>query len=535
VVNVRPGGNLSDAARLELFIDAVTDYAIVMLDAQGRVASSNSAAQRITGYAAGEVVGQSFACFYSEAERAAGVPAQALRAATEQGKLETEGWRVRKDATRFWANVIIHAIRDEDGTLVGFTEITRDISERRDAQAALQRAQEQLTYAQKMESLGQLTGGVAHDFNNLLMIISGHLRIIKKLVNDDARAAQAVDAIETATRRGETLTRQLLTFSRRQRLNPVIVDLAQRVDALRAMLANSLGNAMELKARVAPDVWAVEVDSSELELALVNIAVNSRDAMPDGGVIEITVENVRLAQGDVPGDVAGDFVALTTTDEGMGIPEDILPKVFDPFFTTKRIGKGTGLGLSQVYGFAHQSGGTVTIRSAIGHGTKVTIYLPRALVTAPEVGPQEQLVDDIVGGLVLLVEDNPVVADVSATMLSELGFGVETATDARAALRAIDGDKKFDLMFSDIVMAGQMDGIALARIVRERLPDLPILLATGYSKAADAAQDEFAILRKPYQIAQLSRAIAKVMAQARAASSGGDPARHRPKTLAASD
>ncbi len=529
---MKPGSYVSDAARLQLFIDAVNDYAIVMLDPQGLVASWNSGAQRITGYAASEIVGQPFSCFYAEAERVAGVPARALQTAAEHGKLETEGWRVRKDGTRFWASVVIDAIRDEHGALVGFAKITRDISERRDAQTALQRAQEQLTYAQKMEALGQLTGGVAHDFNNLLMIISGHLRIIKKLINDDARAAQAVEAIETATERGETLTRQLLTFSRRQRLSPVVVDLNQRVDALRTVLANSLGNTVQLTTTVAPEVWPVEVDTSELELALVNIAVNSRDAMPEGGLIAITVENVRLARGNVPGDLIGDFVALTIADEGVGIPENILPKVFDPFFTTKRIGKGTGLGLSQVYGFAHQSGGTVTVRSEIGQGTKVTIYLPRARGAAPEVRPQEQSVDDIAGGLVLLVEDNPVVADVSATMLSELGFAVETATDARAALRAIDGDRRFDLMFSDIVMAGQMDGIALARIVRERRPDLPILLATGYSKAAEAAQDEFAILRKPYQITQLSRAIAKVIAQARAAKAGGDPARHRAKTLA---
>ena len=221
---MRPG-DLSDAARLQLFIDAVNDYAIVMLDPQGLVASWNSGAQRFTGYAASEIVGQPFSCFYAEAERAAGVPARALQTAAEHGQArEPRAGGSARTGRRFWANVVIDAIRDEHGALVGFAKITRDISERRDAQAALQRAQEQLTYAQKMEALGQLTGGVAHDFNNLLMIISGHVRIIKKLINDDARAAQAVEAIETATERGETLTRQLLTFSRRQRLSPVVVD-----------------------------------------------------------------------------------------------------------------------------------------------------------------------------------------------------------------------------------------------------------------------------------------------------------------------
>jgi PAS domain S-box-containing protein len=501
---------------LQLFIDAVTDYAIYMLSPEGLVASWNSGAQRIKGYAANEIIGQHISRFYTESARAAGEPALALQAATQTGKHETEGWRVRKDGSRFWASVVIDAIRDERGTLVGFVKITRDISERQEAQLALQRAQEKLSYVQKMDALGQLTGGVAHDFNNLLMIISGHLRIIKKLVKDDQRGLQAIDAIETATRRGENLTRQLLTFSRRQQLSPAVIDVSQRINALRNVLANSLASAIQLKISIDPAIWPVEVDSGELELALVNIAVNSRDAMPDGGTISIAAENVRLKPGDV-GDLAGEFVALSVADTGSGIAPEILPKVFDPFFTTKRIDKGTGLGLSQVYGFAHQSGGTVSVDSEVGNGTRVMIYLPRAKADAPAARAKEPPAEDVAaGGLVLLVEDNPVVADVSATMLSELGFGVETVADATAALRALEAGKKFELMFSDIVMAGQMDGIALARVVRQRRPDLPILLATGYSQAADAAQDEFSILRKPYQITQLGRAIAAVIAQKRA-------------------
>ena len=213
-------------------------------------------------------------------------------------------------------------------------------------------------------------------------------------------------------------------------------------------------------------------------------------------------------------------------DAGSGITPEILPNIFDPFFTTKRIDKGTGLGLSQVYGFAHQSGGSISVDSEIGKGTRVTIYLPRAKASATDARAEEPPAEDVAGGgLVLLVEDNPVVADVSATMLSELGFGVETVTDATAALRALEAGKQFKLMFSDIVMAGLMDGVALARVVQQRRPDLPILLATGYSQAADAAQDEFSILRKPYQISQLGRAIATVIAQKRAQGYGdGRPA-----------
>ena len=527
-------GDLSDAARLQLFIDAVTDYAIFMLDPQGYVTSWNSGALRIKGYTAREIVGQHFSRFYSEADRVAGEPARALRTALESGRYEAEGWRIRKDGTPFWANVVIDPVRDPQGALIGYAKITRDITERRTAQVALQRAQEQLTHSQKMEALGQLTGGVAHDFNNLLMIVGGHVRIVKKLLHDNPRGLQAADAIETAAKRGETLTRQLLAFSRRQPLNPVVAELGQRIDTLRALLANSLGSSIQLKTLVGSDTWPVEIDVGELELALINVAVNSRDAMPDGGVISISTENVRISRGQVFGDLTGDFVALTVTDNGAGIPQDVLSKVFDPFFTTKGAGKGSGLGLSQVYGFARQSGGTATIDSEVGRGTRVTIYLPRSRAGILKAWPREEAVDLVNGGLVLLVEDNPVVAEVSATMLRELGFEVELASDANAALRAINGDATFDLMFTDIVMAGQLDGIALARIVRQRRPGLPILLATGYSSAAIAARDEFSILRKPYQITQLSRAIAGVVAQTRATNAGRDTAyRRETSTMAA--
>ena len=237
-----------------------------MLSPEGLVTSWNSGAQRIKGYAANEIIGQHVSRFYTESAQAAGEPARALQAAAQTGKHEAEGWRVRKDGSRFWASVVIDAIRDEQGTLVGFVKITRDISERREAQLALQRAQEKLSYAQKMDALGQLTGGVAHDFNNLLMIISGHLRIIKKLIKDDQRGLQAIDAIETATRRGETLTRQLLTFSRRQHLSPAVVDVGQRIDALRNVLSNSLGRAIQLTTSIDTGVWPVEVDQQRVRI-----------------------------------------------------------------------------------------------------------------------------------------------------------------------------------------------------------------------------------------------------------------------------
>jgi PAS domain S-box-containing protein len=368
----------TDASRFELLVNAVSDYAIYMLDPEGFVTSWNSGAQKIKGYAQAEIIGRHFSRFYTEADRAAGLPARALATAGREGRYEAEGWRLRKDGSLFFAAVVIDAIRDERGLLVGFAKITRDITERKQAQAALQKAQEQLAHSQKMDALGQLTAGIAHDFNNLLMIVSGHIHTLRKLVADDPKGLRAAEAIAGAAQRGETLTRQLLTFARRQRLNPSRISLQERVGALRNMLAGSLGRGVRLMIDIAAEVWPVQVDRGELELALVNLAVNARDAMPRGGVISVTAHNVRLRRGDNGKELQGDFVALSVADTGVGIPPDILPRIFDPFFTTKEISKGTGLGLSQVHGFVHQSGGAVDVCSEVGKGTRVTVHLPRA-------------------------------------------------------------------------------------------------------------------------------------------------------------
>ena len=278
------------------------------------------------------------------------------------------------------------------GTLAGFVKITRDITERREAQASLERAQEQLAQSQKMEALGQLTGSIAHDFNNLLMIVSGHAQLLRRRLTDP-KHLQAIDAVHSAANRGESLTRQLLAFSRRQPLNPVVTDLKERVEAVHEMLVGSLRGNVQLKCDIAADVWPVEVDIAELEFALVNVAVNARDAMPGGGFITLSARNVALKKSDGIDQLEGDFVALAMTDTGVGIAPDVLPRIFEPFFTTKALGKGTGLGLAQVYGFSHQSGGTVVATSAVGSGTAITIYLPRrhaALVKAVEAPPRSR-------------------------------------------------------------------------------------------------------------------------------------------------
>ena len=483
-----------------LLVEGVADYALYMLDPTGVVTSWNIGGQRIKGYAPTEIIGQHFSRFYTEVDRANGKPVRALRIAREQGRYEEEGWRVRKDGTFFWASVIIDPIY-EAGQLVGFAKITRDITERREAQLQLEQMHQQLAELQKLDALGQLTGGVAHDFNNLLMIISGSLHTLKKAVGHDPKCQRAISAIEGATKRGASLTSQLLTFARRQSVNPQAVDIAERIDAVREVLDTGVGSAVALQIDVDPDVWPVMVDVAEFETALVNLVVNARDAMT-GGVIMISAHN------DAPGGEAGTgYVAISVEDTGAGIAPDILGKIFDPFFTTKPIGKGTGLGLSQVHGFAHQAGGTVKVASELGKGTRITILLPRKETAATA---EDANTAEIGGsGTVLLVEDNPEVASVSAGLLEQLGYTVRRVANAEAALRELELDG-VDLVFSDIVMPGKMDGLGLARHLKAVRPGLPILLASGYSDAALSVRGDFPILRKPYEIHELSQAIAKL-------------------------
>jgi len=483
-----------------LLVEGVADYALYMLDPGGVVTSWNIGGQRIKGYSADEIIGRHFSRFYTEADRANGKPVRALRIAREQGRYEEEGCRVRKDGTFFWASVIIDPIY-EDGKLVGFAKITRDITERREAQLKLEQMHQQLAESQKLDALGQLTGGVAHDFNNLLMVISGSLHTLKKAVGDDPKCQRALSAIEGAAKRGASLTSQLLTFARRQSVNPQAVDIAERIDAVREVLDTGVGSAVTLQFDVDPGVWPVMVDVAEFETALVNLVINARDAMT-GGIITISAHN------DTPdGEARTQYVAISVEDTGTGIAPDILGKIFDPFFTTKPIGKGTGLGLSQVHGFAHQAGGTVRVASELGKGTRITILLPRK--EPPPAAENANAVEIGGSGTVLLVEDNPEVASVSAGLLEQLGYTVRRVANAEAALREIELDG-IDLVFSDIVMPGKMDGLGLARHLKAVKPQLPILLASGYSDAALNVRGDFPILRKPYEIHELSQAIAKL-------------------------
>jgi PAS domain S-box-containing protein len=481
----------------DIFLESVADHAIILLDRYGHVANWNRNAERIIGYKEDDIVGQHFGLLYRPDERRSGEPDRALQLATQNGAHEVEGWRVRKNGTPFFVTGRLTAIRSDDGNLIGFAHVLRDATERRDAQEKLVEAREQLVTAQKMEAIGKLTGGIAHDFNNLLMIIGGNAQIFKRLL--DPKLPRAIDAIQTAAKRGESLTRQLLTFSRRQHLSPTLVNLKASMGNMRTLIESSLRGNIVYNEHINPDVWPIKVDIAELELAIVNLAVNARDAMPNGGDFTLRASNVRTNE-EEHGDIRSeDFVALEFADTGMGIPPSLLSKIFDPFFTTKEVGKGTGLGLSQVYGFAHQAGGTVQAESTVGTGTTITIYLPSCA--------GEELADDAAAKLeaagpprpiVLVVDDSIDVAEVTSSLFEQLGYDTVYRESADAALNLLADGANVDLVFSDIVMPGTMDGVSLANELRSRYPTLPVILTTGYSDAAKAAPPDLKIIHKPF-------------------------------------
>ena len=386
-----------------------------------------------------------------------------------------------------------------------------DEADRREA------AEGALRQSQRLEAIGQLTGGVAHDFNNLLMIISGSVQRLRGELTDK-KHMRLLDMMATATQRGESLTRQLLSYSRQQTLTPQVIDLSQRLPLLRELLLRSLGGDIEIKVEVPDGACAIRVDPGEFELAILNLAVNAKDAMPTSGTLSIRAKAVTLKGEATEEGLSGEFVAIRVADTGHGIPPEVLTRVFEPFFTTKEVGKGTGLGLSQVYGFARQSGGTATITSAEGRGTAITIYLPRSHeAPQPPSPPSQTEAPAEPAGTVLLVEDNADVAEVGAGYFRQLGYRVRSVVNAQAALAALRLDGDVDLVFSDILMPGGMNGLDLAREIGARFPTIPVLLTTGYSASAqDAVRQGVVVLQKPYDFESLKRNIREAIEGARA-------------------
>jgi PAS domain S-box-containing protein len=493
--------------RFRLLVEGVTDYAIYMLDPNGQVTNWNAGASRIKGYSADEIVGQNFSRFYVPEDAADGVPARALETARREGRYEAEGWRQRKDGTRFWASVVIDAIRDEEGELIGFAKITRDVTERREAQKRIEESREQLFRSQKMEALGQLTGGLAHDFNNLLTAIMGAAELGLRSTGDAEKVAKMLEGIRASAQRGASLTRQLLAFARAQPLQLETLELTDFLPGSIALLRPSVREDIELVTEISDQVAPIEADPAQLELAILNLVFNARDAMPNGGTIRISASNVELA--GKPEGLEGAFVAIGVADSGTGIAAEALDRVFEPFFTTKGFGEGTGLGLSQVFGFARQLGGAVTVESELGKGARFTLYVPVSRTAARTGVPGDEGASAALGR-VLIVEDDEMVAELAAALLADMGFEATVVHSAREALEELAGRERPRLIFSDIVMPGGISGLELARQIRSRFPELPILLTTGYSEQSGGAHG-FPVLPKPYEYDTLAKALTTLL------------------------
>lgn len=499
--------------RFQLLIDAVTDYAIFMLDTTGCVVSWNPGAERIKGYASDEIIGRHFSCFYTEEDRQKGVPQSALARAEQTGKYATEGTRVRKDGSNFIANVVINAIRDASGKLLGFAKITRDITQQK-------ATEDQLRQAQKMEAIGQLTGGIAHDFNNLLTVIMGNLEYLERILPTVQPTERIIASALRGASRAAMLTQRLLAFSRRQPLMPEVLSVNKLVAGMSDLMRRTLGESVFVETVLAGGLWPTLADSNQLENALINLAINARDAMPDGGKLTIETANAHLddAYARMHGDVRpGQYVGIFISDTGTGMAPAVAGQAFEPFFTTKDIGQGTGLGLSQVYGFIKQSGGHVKIYSELGEGTTIKLYLPRH--RGPEDLSEERVETRRAprgrSEVVLVVEDDPDVRDYTVEMVGELGYSVVSAGDGATALRLLASNRDVALLFTDVGLPGGMNGRQLAEQALQRRPRLKVLYTTGYARNAIVHQGRLdpgvEVVFKPFTYSDLAAKIRAVL------------------------
>ncbi|MDE2183528.1 MAG: PAS domain S-box protein [Alphaproteobacteria bacterium] len=517
-VQARIEEDLAQTSRqLQLLIDGIQDYAIYMMDPEGRVMSWNSGAERIKGYSAGEILGRHFSIFYTEEDCAGRKPQEVLAHAALAGKFETESWRVRKDGSRFWAQATVNAIRDTSGALVGFAKITRDVTDRHQAEELLAQARERLLQAKKMEAVGQLTGGVAHDFNNLLMVVIGNLEIARRNTEsadpEPVRQRRYLDFALVGARRATTLTQRLLAFSRRQPLNPKPLNVNRFIAGEVEFLQRSLGETVEVEAVGGAGVWTVEADIDQLEAAMLNLAVNARDAMPEGGKLTLETSNAFLDDEYCrvnPEVRPGQYVLISVTDNGTGMTKDVVERAFEPFFTTKGTGAGTGLGLSQVYGFVKQSGGHLKIYSEPDQGTTIRVYLPRQMGDASSEEGEMRPVPtrSEAGETVLVVEDDEDVRSYLAETLKELGYGVLLAHDAKGALDWIGRqDMRIDVLLTDVVLPGP-SGRELSHEALALRPGLKVLFMTGYSRNAIVHQGRLdpgvELIQKPFTHEQLA-------------------------------
>ena len=491
--------------RFRLLVQGVTDYAIYMLDPEGRVSSWNAGAERFKGYSADEIIGEHFSRFYPEEDRASGVPQRALATSAGEGRFEAEGWRIRKDGTRFWASVVIDPIRDESGALIGFTKITRDLTERREAQHALDKAQEQVFHTQKLDAIGKLTGGVAHDFNNILAAIIGSLNLAKRRMAEGVDVTRFMDNAIQAAQRGATLTQRMLAFARKQQLEIEPVDLLDSIRSMTEMLGRTIGPGIDIATRFPLVLPLVMADRSQLELALMNLMVNARDAMPGGGSIELTAKDA------VGPDDGRRYVCVSVRDQGEGMDPETVSRAVEPFFTTKGVGKGTGLGLSMVQGMVEQSGGRFELTSEIGKGTTATIWL-RVADPSGDARAEEPSDENVVAAArslrILAVDDDPIVLLNTATTLSDMGHHVLQAESGPAALDVL-ASEPVDLLLTDYTMP-RMTGAELIDKARESRPDLKVIIASGFASVPEGRALGVPRLAKPFSDVDLAGAIAGV-------------------------
>jgi PAS domain S-box-containing protein len=503
--------------QFRLLVQGVTDYAIYMLNPEGVVTTWNAGAQRIKGYKPKEIVGQHFSRFYLEEDRLHGDPQRALETARREGRFEKEGWRVRKDGTRFWSHVILDAIRDDAGDVIGFAKITRDITERRDAQRNLDQAREALFQSQKMDAVGQLTGGVAHDFNNLLMAVLGSLELLRKRMPQDPALLRLVDNAVEGAQRGASLTQRMLAFARRQELNKAPVDVVAMVRGMADLLQRSVGG-VRIETQFPLAMGKVLADENQLELALLNLTVNARDAMPEGGTIKIAASEHTIHAGHESGLPNGRYICLSVADEGEGMDAHTLARATEPFFTTKGVGKGTGLGLPMVHGMSEQMGGRFLLKSCVNEGTRAEIWLPVAedgdasKPPAADSAAQEQ--PAVRPRRILAVDDDVLVLFNTVSMLEDMGHTVLEAGSGAEAL-AMLRNERVDLLITDQAMP-LMTGAQLIEAARATYPALPAVLATGYAELPGGTQIEAMRLTKPFTQKQLADVIAAVDAKAKA-------------------
>jgi PAS domain S-box-containing protein len=495
-----------------LLVQGVADYAIYMLDPNGRITNWNSGANRIKGYTAEEIVGEHFSRFYTPEDRDAGEPAIALEIARREGRCEREAQRVRKDGSRFWVNVVIDAIHDERGELIGFAKITRDVTERVETEKELAKARDAFFQAQKMEALGQLTGGIAHDFNNLLMAVLSSLEMLRKRMPGDPKLIQLLENAVQGAERGAALTQRMLAFARRQDLTPTPLDIPALVGDFKGLLEGTLGPSIRVITHVRGDVRPAFADANQLELAILNLAVNARDAMPAGGSITFDIRE-EVAAESADGVAAGTYVLVSITDTGEGMDAETLARATEPFFTTKGVGRGTGLGLSMVHGFAEQMSGRLTLSSRKGEGTTAELWIPVASAEAANAAPAELKTETRPAGthplVILAVDDDALVLMNTTAMLEDLGHKVLEASNGHEALEVLRANANIDIVITDFAMP-RMTGRDLAAAIAKERPGLPVVLATGYAELPTGSEVDAHRLPKPFGQTELARAIAEV-------------------------